>query len=54
MWDCQKQTQLTVRARLEPGESQLQVQRSDRSAMLPPYLNKKIMYDTQDQSLHHP
>ena len=54
MWDSQKQTQLTVRAGLEPRESRLQVQCSNHLATLPPYLNKKIIYEIQDQSLHHP
>ena len=47
MWDCQKQTQLTVRTGLEPGESRLQVQRSNHLATLPAYLNKKIIYEIQ-------
>ena len=55
MWEGQKQTQLTVRVGLvQPGESRLHVQHSNHLATLPAYLNKKIIYEIQDQSLHHP
>ena len=39
--------------RLEPGESLLQVQHSNHLAVPPPYLNKHIICEIQDQSFHH-
>ena len=39
--------------RLEPGESQLQVQHFNHLALPPPYLNKHIIREIQDQSFHH-
>ena len=53
MWEGQKQTQLTVRVGLEPRESRLQVQCSNHSATLPPYLNKKILYEIQYYTNHY-
>ena len=39
--------------RLEPGESLLQVQHFNHLAVPPPYLNKHIIREIQDQSFHH-
>ena len=35
--------------KLEPGESLLQVQHSNHLAVPPPYLNKQIICEIQDQ-----
>ena len=42
-WDYQEQVQLAAWAGLEPGDSTLQVKRSNRSATLPPYVSMKSM-----------
>ena len=41
-WDYREQIQLAVRARLELGASELKVQRSNRSATLPPNDRAKL------------
>ena len=39
---------------LNPASPDCKSSALNHSATLPPYLNKKIRYEIQDQSLHHP